>query len=114
MFKSPQSVRNASGYAKTCGLLALMLSILAVLMPSTGVLAVIPVAILLGAFALYNGYRTLGIGIVVMCAVNLVISPTFWANVDINTIGHTELDRMIAYFDAVGTLAMCGLMFKRD
>src|SRR3990170_8589982 len=69
------------GYAKACGILSLITAIVSFLVPAVGVLFIVPIAIILGAIALYGGYKGVGIATIVIVAVNLIISPTFWLNI---------------------------------
>lgn len=67
------------GYAKICGIIALILAIVGVLIPVVGVLFITPLAIILGAISLYGGYKAMGIATLIINVINLIISPTFWA-----------------------------------
>lgn len=93
------------------GLLALSLAVLSVLMPTIGVLDILPVAISLGAVSLYGGFRGIGAGVLVMCAMDLIISPAFWANIELVSKPFSVLDHTLAYFDLVGIIAMSTLLF---
>lgn len=112
MLRILQTERTIAPYVRVCGLIALVLAVGAVLMPTIGVLDVIPVAVILGAITLYGGFRGIGAGILVMCAMNLIVSPAFWANVQLRSQGFTGLDHTLAYFDIVGIVAMSALLFK--
>ena len=103
------------GYAKVCGIFALIFAILGTLIPVIGVLFVTPLAIMLGAAALYGGYKGMGIATVIIVVINLVISPTFWLNVGAGaTIANAGSNRFLTYFDAVGVVAMLYLVARKS
>lgn len=112
MLRILQSERAIAPYVRICGLVALILAVGSVLMPTIGVLDIIPVAVILGAVTLYGGFRGIGAGILVMCAMNLIVSPAFWANIELTAKPFTRLDHTLAYFDLVGIIAMSALLFK--
>lgn len=102
------------GYAKACGIVSLILAILGVLIPVIGVLFVTPLAILLGAAALYGGYKGMGIATLIIVVINLVISPTFWLNIGAGaTIADASSNRFLTYFDAIGVVAMLYLAVRK-
>jgi hypothetical protein len=106
--------RESPGYAKVCGILGLVLAIAGVLIPFVGVLFITPLAIVFGAVSLYGGYKPIGIAILVINAVNLVISPTFWANIGAGaTIAGATGNRFLTYFDLIGVVVMLGLVIRK-
>lgn len=102
------------GYAKASGMIALILAIVGVVVPVIGVLFITPLAIIFGVVSLYGGYKTIGIAVIVVVAVNLIISPTFWLNV---AAGSTQEgatgNRVLTYFDVAGVLVMIYFAAKR-
>lgn len=112
MLKILQSEANIQPYIRVCGLVALVLATASALMPTIGILAVIPPTVVLGAITLYGGFRGIGAGILVMCAMDAILSPTFWANVTFTSAHYTLLDHTLTYFDLVGIIAMSALLFK--
>jgi hypothetical protein len=79
-----------------------------------GVLFVTPLAILLGAAALYGGYKGMGIATLIIVVINLVISPTFWLNIGAGaTMANAGSNRFLTYFDAIGVVAMLYLAVRR-
>lgn len=105
---------EAPGYARVCGILALILAIVGVLIPVIGVLFITPPAIILGAISLYGGYKGIGVATLVIVVVNLVISPSFWLNIGAGASYHgASGNRFLAYFDAIGVVAMLYLVARR-
>jgi hypothetical protein len=108
-------VSDAPAYAKIFGILALIASIAALLIPFIGVLVITPLAIIFGAIALFGGAKGFGIASLIIIVVNIIISPTFWINIyagasQAGAVGN----RLITYFDALGIILMFGLVvFKR-
>jgi hypothetical protein len=106
--------REVPGYAKVCGILGLIVAIIGVLIPVVGVLFLTPLAIILGAISLYGGYKAIGIAVLIINAVNLVISPTFWANVGAGaTIAQAGGNRFLTYFDLIGVIVMLALVIRK-
>lgn len=103
--------REVPGYAKICGIIALIFAIVGVLVPVVGVLYITPLAILFGAVGIYGGYKTMGIATLVVNVINLIISPTFWANIGAGaTMASASGNRFLTYFDAMGVVAMFALI----
>jgi hypothetical protein len=110
----PESGQSAPGWAKVFGVLGLILAIVGVLIPFFGVLFITPLAIVCGSVALYGRYQGMGIAILVINVVNLLISPTFWANIGAGaTIRAAWQNRALTYFDAIGVLVMFTLLAWR-
>lgn len=101
-------------YAKACGIISLIIAIIAMIVPVVGVLFIAPIAILFGAVSLYGGYKGMGIATLIIIAIDLVISPTFWLNI---AAGETQPgavgNRMLTYFDVIGLIAMLYLAVRR-
>lgn len=108
-------VRNeVPGYAKVCGILALILAIVSVLIPVIGVLYFTPLAIILGVVALYGGYKGMGIATIIVVVVNLIISPTFWANIGAGAkFAGASSNRFLTYFDLIGVVIMLYLVVRK-
>jgi hypothetical protein len=101
-------------YAKATGIIALILAIAGILIPVFGVLFITPLAIIFGAIALYGGSKSLGIAVIVLVAINLIISPTFWLNVGAAaTQADATGNRLLAYFDVVGLGVMIYLAARK-
>lgn len=106
--------REVPGYSKVCGVLALIAAILALVIPIVGVLFITPLAIVLGAVALYGGYKGMGIATLVIVVINLIISPTFWGNVGAGaTQAGATANRFLTYFDVIGVIAMLYLVARK-
>src|SRR3989344_8593053 len=94
-------------YATISGILALILAILSFLIPVIGPVFITPFAILFGMIAMLGGAKGWGIATLIIVVVNLVISPSFWANI---WAGEAEpdayLNRFITYFDAIGVILL--------
>ena len=106
--------REVPGYAKVCGILALIFAIIGVVIPVVGVLFITPLAILFGAAALYGGYKGMGIAALVVNVINLIISPTFWLNIGAGqTIEGAAANRFLTYFDAIGVIVMFLLVARK-
>lgn len=102
------------GYAKACGILSLIVAIVGVVIPVVGVLFITPIAIILGAIALYGGYKGMGIATLIIVTVNLIISPTFWANIGAGaTFAGASSNRFLTYFDALGVIVMLYLAVRK-
>ena len=107
-------VSEVSGYAKVCGILGLILAVLGTIIPVFGVLFITPLAILAGALALYGHYKGMGIAVLIINVINLIISPTFWANMGAGaTFANAGTNRALTYFDAVGVLVMFALVARK-
>lgn len=102
------------GYAKASGIVAMILAIVGAIVPVVGVLFITPLAVILGAVALYGGYKGIGIAVIIVVAVNLVISPTFWLNV---AAGGTQSgatgNRLLTYIDLIGFAVMIYFAAKK-
>jgi hypothetical protein len=106
--------QEVPSYAKACGILALIVAIVGVLIPVIGVLFITPIAIILGAIALYGGYKGMGIATLIIVTVNLIISPTFWANIGAGaTFAGASSNRFLTYFDAIGVIVMLYLAVRK-
>lgn len=96
-----------SGYAKICGILSLIFAIPSVLIPVVGPVFITPLAIVFGIFALYGGSKGIGIATLIIIVVNLIISPSFWANLYIGaTESGTIVNQIISYIDLIGLVLM--------
>ena len=105
---------NVPAYAKVAGIIALILAIVGLVVPVFGVLFITPLAIISGAFALYGGYKGIGITTLVIVAVNLIISPTFWANIGAGaTMRGAGGNRFLTWFDVLGVALMIYLAAKK-
>jgi len=115
MTESFSSVQSESPeYAKICGILGLILAIVGVLIPVAGVLFITPLAAICGAIALYGYYKGMGIAILIINVVNLMISPTFWANIGAGTtFANATSNRFLTYFDAAGVIVMFALLVRK-
>ncbi len=101
-------------YAKLCGILALIFAIVGVMIPVVGVLFVTPLAIVLGAVALYGASKGLGIATLIIVVVNLLISPSFWLNIGAGaTNANASANRFLTYVDVLGVAAMLYLAVRR-
>lgn len=101
------ALSETPGYAKVCGILSLVVAIVGVVIPVVGVLFITPVAIVLGAIALYGGYKGIGIATLIINVVNLIISPTFWANIGAGaTFSGASGNRFLTYFNVIGVIVM--------
>lgn len=102
-------------YAKACGILSLIVAIVGVVIPVIGVLFITPIAIVFGAIALYGGYKGMGIATLIIVTVNLIISPTFWANIGAGaTFAGASSNRFLTYFDAIGVIVMLFLAVRKQ
>ena len=107
--------REVPGYAKVAGVLGLILAIVGMVIPVVGVLFITPLAVFAGAAALYGQYRGMGIAILVVNVVNLLISPTFWANIGAGaTFAGASGNRFLTYFDAAGVIVMFALLIRKQ
>jgi hypothetical protein len=105
---------NTTNYAKGLGIAGLVFAIAGFFVPIVGVLFLTPIAIILGSFALYGGEKGKGIAILVINAINLVISPTFWLNVGAGALEKGAYGNLIlSYFDAIGIAVMIYLAIKK-
>ncbi|WP_067625503.1 hypothetical protein [Alicyclobacillus acidiphilus] len=107
-----ESTPNVQPAVRACGLVALVLAVISALMPTFGILAMIPPTVVLGAIAMYGGLRGIGAGVLVMCSMDAILSPTFWANLTWTGMHYSLLDHTLTYFDLVGIIAMSALLFK--
>jgi hypothetical protein len=101
------------GYAKASGIIALILAIVGFIVPVLGVLFIVPIAIILGCVALYGGYKGIGIAVLVLAAVKLIISPTFWLNIGAGTMDGAGANRLISYVNIIGIIAMVYLAARK-
>ena len=107
-------VTEVPGYAKVCGILGLILAIVGVIIPVFGVLFITPLAIVTGALALYGHYKGMGIAVLIINVINLIISPTFWANIGAgSTFANAGGNRFLTYFDAIGVIVMLALVVRK-
>lgn len=96
------------------GVLALITAILAFIVPVLGVLYFSPLSALLGIGALWRGARGYGIAVTIILAVNMVVSPTFWANLAAGSqMAGASGNRLITYVNVFGVLLMLALLFRR-
>ena len=112
--KAVTTAPEVPGYAKASGIVALILAIVGLVVPIVGVLFITPLAVILGAVALYGGYKGIGIAVIIIVAVNLIISPTFWLNI---AAGATQEgatgNRMLTYIDVIGLAVMIYFAAKK-
>ena len=102
-------------YANLTGILALILAIVGFIIPVIGVLFIVPLAVILGAIALYGGNKKMGLIIIILVAVKLIISPTFWINVGAGaTDSDASANRFITYIDVIGVGIMIYLYTKKE
>jgi hypothetical protein len=105
---------EAAGYAKICGILSLILAILAFIIPLFGVLFVAPLAIITGCIAMYGGSKGLGIATLIILIINFVVSPSFWLNIGAGASQPEALaNRLLTYFDVFGCIVMIGLVIRK-
>lgn len=79
-----------------------------------GVLFIVPIAIILGCVALYGGYKGIGIAVLIIAAVKLIISPTFWLNIGAGaTIDGAGVNRFITYVNVIGIIVMVYLAARK-
>lgn len=108
-------ISEVPGYAKACGILALIVAIVGFVIPVVGVLFITPIAIILGAIALYSGYKGMGIATLIIVTVNLIVSPTFWANIGAGaSFAGASSNRFLTYFDAIGVIVMLYLAVRKQ
>ena len=102
-----ENKNEISGAAKVCGILALIFAIISVLIPLVGTLFVTPLAIVFGVFALRGGSKGMGIATVIIVIINLLISPSFWANIYAGaTSNQAGSNLFLTYFDFIGIVVM--------
>jgi hypothetical protein len=100
-------------FAKTSGIIGLILAIVAVFIPIVGVLFITPLAIIAGIIALYGNCMGFGIAILIINVVNLMISPTFWANIGAGaSFEGAAGNRALTYFDVIGVIVMLFLAVR--
>lgn len=101
-------MNSKPAYAKICGILALILAIVSVLIPVFGPVFITPLAIFFGIFSLYGGSRGMGIAVIIIVIVNLIISPSFWINLAASTDSNPNaiVNRAITYVDLIGIVLM--------
>lgn len=105
---------DVPGYAKVAGVIGLILAIVGVIIPVLGVLFITPLAVITGAIALYGHYKGIGIAILIINVVNLLISPTFWANIGAGaTFSGASSNRLLTYVDTIGVVVMFALVVRR-
>ena len=114
MQEQVQVLTVVPGYAKICGIIGLILAILGVCIPVVAVLFITPLAIIFGAISLYGGYKGIGIATLIINVINLIISPTFWANIGAGaTMAQAGGNRFLAYFDAIGVVVMFAMVIRK-
>jgi hypothetical protein len=107
-------MQQIAPYGTVCGILGLILAIVGVLIPMVGVLYITPLAILFGSFGLYGGAKSMGIAVLIIDAVNLLISPTFWANIAAGSaLASASGNRFLTWFDAIGVIVMFVLVVRQ-
>lgn len=105
---------EALAYVKITAVLATIAAIIGLVVPVAGVLFITPLAIIFGAITLYGGdFKSLGLCTLIIIIVNLVISPTFWANVAVGSEPGGEVNRFLTYFNVIGVIAMLALLARR-
>ncbi len=81
-------------------MLGLILAVVGMVIPIVGVLFITPLAVLAGVVTLYGQYRGMGIAILIVNVVNLIISPTVWANIGAGaTLAGASGNRFLTYFE---------------
>jgi hypothetical protein len=104
--------KEVPGYAKICGILALIFSIVGWFIPVIGVILITPIAIVLGIIALRGGTKGMGIASTIIIVVNLFISPSFWVNVGLGAVG-SKGNALMTWFDIVGVILMFYFIVKK-
>jgi hypothetical protein len=105
---------HSTNYAKGFAIAGLVFAIAGVFIPFVGVLFLTPIAIIFGAIALYGGEKGKGIAILVINAINLIISPTFWLNVGAGALEKGAYGNLIlSYFDVIGIVVMIYLAIRK-
>lgn len=98
--------------AATLGIVAFSLAIIALIIPVVGVLLVTPVAIVFTILALVGGYKEKYIqAAILIIAINLVISPSFWLNIGASF--SSVLNAALTIFDIAGVIVMVYLLKKK-
>lgn len=100
---------SPEGYAVACGVVGLILSILGFIVPIYGVMFGSAGAALFGVMAVYGRSRGLGIAILVLVAVNCVISPTWWAAV---SVPEATGSWALAWISVLGVVSMLVLLAR--
>lgn len=100
------------GYAKICGILALIFAIVGWIVPVLGVILITPIAIILGILALRGGSKGMGIASTIIIVVNLLISPSFWVNVGLGAVG-SKGNSLMTWFDIIGVISMFYFIVKK-
>ena len=110
---TPQVQTEASGATKAFAVIALILTLVAFLVPVVGVLLVAPLAIICTCIALYGGdFNSLGLISTILIIVNYLISPTFWANIAASAnSGGPNL--FLCWFGLIGSILMLGLIVRK-
>lgn len=107
------NVKELKPYAEVFGIIAFVLAIAGFIIPIVGVLFITPIAIVLGILALLAGYkRSMSLATVIIIAVNLIVSPTFW----LNMLGSALFrgNAILTLFDIVGVAVMVYLLAKSN
>jgi len=66
------------GYAKVTGIIGLILAIVSLPIPIIGFSVIVPFASLFGIIALIGNNKKMGLAIIIIAAIKLIISPSFW------------------------------------
>lgn len=113
MEQTSAAVAVVPGYARVAGVLALITAILAAIIPIVGVLWFSPLAVILGLIAMYGGARGFAIAVLVIVAVNMIISPTFWLNIGAGSMPGAGANRAVTLVNVFGVLGMLVLLLRR-
>jgi hypothetical protein len=107
---SKVEIVGASGMTKACAVLALILSLVAFVVPFFGVLFIAPLAIIFACIALYGrDFNSLGLISAILIIVNYFISPTFWANIGAGASNGAP-NLFLSWFGLLGSITMLGLI----
>lgn len=106
-------VDDRSAQTKATAILAIIVSLSAVLVPVLGVLYLNPIAIILSCIAIYGGdFKSLGLVSAIIIVVNYIISPTFWLNIGTGAqFGGSNL--FLTWFGVIGSLVMIVLIVRK-
>lgn len=72
-------MKETPTWATTLSIIGLIGSIAAFIIPIAGVTMIAPASALLTAIGIYGGARNLGIAVIIITAINYIISPAWWS-----------------------------------
>lgn len=73
--------KSTPGYVMVFGIISLILVIIGFLVPVIGAGYIVPLALICSAVSLYGKTNGISIATIIIAAVKLIISPTFWIQV---------------------------------